>query len=529
MLCFTLLPLTGLLVFVPLSKLIARLALRGHSKDAVKPLPWYRRGILRGTTALILLGIIFGVVRRTLPEDSLAYTHGFVVICVVILVLDYLLARASKLIRWLPGRATRDSALFGHLMELAEQFRLRLRAVELVDADHFRPPLVMRRGVLRIRTDIAEELSRDELDFAAAAEFAQLARRHTYNEALLLTIATAVTSIYGYLFISEPPNLSVMNVKMWGTILGLLMFIIEGNWLRRSRARAADLAALECTGDAKAAVDAVMKVSGLLDRMQNPTKHLRNPQIDLLTPARLAWLRKAAGDENIIAPSILGGLTEDEALTDRAQEIAARLNVELKKVWVAESAMGKPLVNAFAIRGGKLAVGREILDSFSRAEIDFVLAHEAAHLKSKHGTRMLISISAGFLILIIGVAISSSGDLPLKGPGLWVCMAGCAILTGSMTWMNRLRELEADRIALGITRDLPAAVSVINKLAAGNVKLPEELESYNSHPKYAYRINKLKATARKLGIPDDVEPAYVEDSALGHPDRVGAHIEDDAE
>ena len=221
----------------------------------------------------------------------------------------------------------------------------------------------------------------------------------------------------------------------------------------------------------------------------------------------MQWLKKYSEKIGLDINNAFGRVEQDDDLTIRAQAIATRMGVTISKIDVVEPATGKPLINAGAARGGKIVIGRALIKSFSSEEIDFVLAHELAHLKCKHVFKMIAWLPVGTILIGIGAILPMFlGKIPLIGLSFWMTILGGWLLVGNLTWLSRRRELEADRIALSTTRNYPAAISALRKLASNNViEIPEESEGYLTHPREAHRAQALRRMARKLKL-TDVEP-----------------------
>jgi len=152
-------------------------------------------------------------------------------------------------------------------------------------------------------------------------------------------------------------------------------------------------------------------------------------------------------------------------------------------------------VNAFAMAGGKIGVYTGLLDLVeNKDQLAFVIAHEIAHVTSRHVHERLsqeILREAGGNVL--GAASIVSGGLTVDSiHSLYGMGSGYASLS-----FNRDKELEADYVGIILMAkagydpaEAPRVVELVDRRAtASGVKAPPVWLS--SHPSHAQRIQKL--------------------------------------
>jgi STE24 endopeptidase len=154
-------------------------------------------------------------------------------------------------------------------------------------------------------------------------------------------------------------------------------------------------------------------------------------------------------------------------------------------------------------RSRRILVSDTMLAAYSDDEIEVVLAHELAH--HVHGDIWkalvfeVVLIVAGFLAAswLLNVAVPLAG---LRGPDdvaglpLLLLAAGgvSLVMLPAAHAMSRAHERRADRFALSLTRNAPAFVSAMRRLAAQNMaeEEPSRLTQwlFHSHPPIRERI-----------------------------------------
>lgn len=197
----------------------------------------------------------------------------------------------------------------------------------------------------------------------------------------------------------------------------------------------------------------------------------------------------------------------DPALTERAQTLAARMGVaRLKSVAVDHSPAGRATANAL-VGPNKIIVTSRLCGALTAPEMDFVLAHEIAHLRGGHFARSLVISLLGATLLFLPLLLALSGRRVLPANNALATLAfllplfGFFVVFVASFWLRRQREHEADRFALGATGDLPAAMNALATMAA-NSPLPHlhEVDILSTHPKLSRRFAALRQIAHTLDV-----------------------------
>lgn len=154
-------------------------------------------------------------------------------------------------------------------------------------------------------------------------------------------------------------------------------------------------------------------------------------------------------------------------------------------------------------RSKRIILGDTLLKDFSQEEIETVFAHELGHYRYRH---IIVGMAVGILFTFIGLFVTSRlyiwslpwfgfttmtdlAALPLLG--LWLTIFGLVVSPLSNV-LSRKHERDADLYAVRTTRNKPAFISALHKLAETNLADPEphaliEFLFY-SHPSIARRI-----------------------------------------
>ncbi len=154
-------------------------------------------------------------------------------------------------------------------------------------------------------------------------------------------------------------------------------------------------------------------------------------------------------------------------------------------------------------RTKRIILGDTLLKCFSQEEIETVFAHELGHYRYRH---IIVGMAVGILLTFLGLFVASRlyiwslswfgftlmtdpAALPLIG--LWLTVFG--LVTSPLgNILSRKHEREADIYAVRTTRNKPAFISALRKLAETNLADPEphpliEFLFY-SHPSIGRRI-----------------------------------------
>ncbi len=192
---------------------------------------------------------------------------------------------------------------------------------------------------------------------------------------------------------------------------------------------------------------------------------------------------------------------EDPELTARARRIADQMGVKVKKVTVFDNKLARDRAGACVLRCGHIVVTRKLLEASTPDELDFILAHEAAHLVGKNSRRELAVLPLAVLAVAAFVIVIRSEPTGWALSWLLVPLAIVVCLCGFELWLSRGTERRADRLALQTTRDLASAVSGLRKLVElADSPKSRDRDTFSSHPKLSARVENLREAAREMGI-----------------------------
>lgn len=204
---------------------------------------------------------------------------------------------------------------------------------------------------------------------------------------------------------------------------------------------------------------------------------------------------------------------EDAGLRARIVGLADRVGVPVIGVWVADQSSKSRTANAALTglgRTRRVVLFDTLLDQFTPDEIESVLAHELGH--HVHGDVRRGLVAQGLLTLatfwIADVCLRAGASaLGLRGAadpaGLpWLALVLTVLGAVAMPVANafsRRIERQADDFALRVTRDVPAFVGAMERLAALNLaqRRPSRLEEWllYSHPPIDRRIERARQAA----------------------------------
>jgi heat shock protein HtpX len=171
-------------------------------------------------------------------------------------------------------------------------------------------------------------------------------------------------------------------------------------------------------------------------------------------------------------------------------------------------------MNAYALGGPEhsaITLTEGLLTGMTRAEIAAILAHEIAHIRNDDGWAM--SLATGLHRAIAVSSITGLMSLPSAPMGFAHSHSPLAMVLhaapalGELLYLalSRIRELDADALALELTDDPTALATALEKLErhhsrAHEMPVPavdDSLSSYlRSHPATWQRVSILNALAR---------------------------------
>ncbi|GIW12356.1 MAG: M48 family metalloprotease [Chloroflexi bacterium] len=197
---------------------------------------------------------------------------------------------------------------------------------------------------------------------------------------------------------------------------------------------------------------------------------------------------------------------EDEELVRRLTALAERAGTRVRGVAVMAMS-GKTTATNAALMGlgntRQIVLGDTMLDRYTPAEIEVVLAHELAHHVHRDiGKGILLQTVVTLVGLWVANLVLQAGvrTLGLNGPSDLAALPLVALTLGLygllsqpiVNWYSRSIERAADRFALALTGNREAFLSVMTKLHDQNLSEADpptwvKLWLY-SHPPYRERI-----------------------------------------
>ncbi len=234
----------------------------------------------------------------------------------------------------------------------------------------------------------------------------------------------------------------------------------------------------------------------------------------------VAWLGGALAVRGYAKQKLIGvhGMTPHAVTTgelrDRVFGLAEKLGVKLQQLYVMPVGRTR-LANAFAVMGNTVILTDYLLGRLSKREVDAVVAHELAHLKLKHPSKIagayllglalagvlwsglwVVSLFAAFFVQWLPIQVMSAGH--------YVLLVGCPLLT--TYFFSRRFEYAADRQAAQLTGDAEAMITALVKISRLNL-MPIHWgrwdEKLLTHPSMRRRAESI---AREAGLPVEQVP-----------------------
>ena len=186
-----------------------------------------------------------------------------------------------------------------------------------------------------------------------------------------------------------------------------------------------------------------------------------------------------------------------QSISSRLVEVLERKEISYYFYVIEEDDKGKSQINAFALPGGYIYIFKELFDLLDDDQLAFVLAHETAHIVSRHSIKRL-QAAMGYNLLVVASA-GTSRD-PKFTQGLSFALA--QILMG----YSREDELNADELAVRYCQsagfNAAAGIEVQEKLYEHNKKKLRPLSYFKTHPYIDQRIRRIK---EMLHLPLEVD------------------------
>ena len=206
---------------------------------------------------------------------------------------------------------------------------------------------------------------------------------------------------------------------------------------------------------------------------------------------------------------------DDAEVRERATELTAKAGVSAADIYSVDLSRRTLEGNAFVSGLGaskRIAIGDNLLDHYTPAEVGFVIGHELGHYAEKH---ILYLIAADvlrslvvFLVLwpLLGWYVRRFGALhgvtSIRRAAIYPLVAAALLLLPFVTApaynaVSRYVEHRADVYALNLTDDAEVGVASFKKLAYQGLAVPEPPAAVKfwlySHPPISERISFLEA------------------------------------
>jgi Zn-dependent protease with chaperone function len=194
---------------------------------------------------------------------------------------------------------------------------------------------------------------------------------------------------------------------------------------------------------------------------------------------------------------------------NRALRVARGMEVTLRKVFVVPAGKGH-LTNAYGMSNA-IALTDSLGQHLNDREMDFVVAHEVAHVKLKHGRKHLLLVVTIFAITAISLFFFSLQTRNLHPLFRLLAIFGPLI---ALYYISRRFEYSADREAIGFTDAPEIGVQALAKLNQSR-ELPAASDAFTelfmTHPTFAHRV---RAIVNHGQIPADRLPVVLQDAGI---------------
>ena len=171
---------------------------------------------------------------------------------------------------------------------------------------------------------------------------------------------------------------------------------------------------------------------------------------------------------------------------NRALSLASRMRVTLSRVYVVPAGKGH-LTNAYGTSNA-IALTDNLGKYLTKIEKDYVIAHELAHVKLKHGRKELLLIFVIFSTMTLLVFLLRQQTGPFRPLLQLVAMFGPLV---ALYYCSRRFEYSADREAIDFTGDPETAIRALanlhhlRELPAAHDRFTE---LFMTHPTFTRRV-----------------------------------------
>ncbi len=192
-------------------------------------------------------------------------------------------------------------------------------------------------------------------------------------------------------------------------------------------------------------------------------------------------------------------------LRDRVFALAPSLGVKLQQVYVLQAGKMR-MANAFARAGNSILLTDYLLTNLSKREVDFVVAHELAHLKHEHPRKLGLAALSGFVpVLSVWILWPGVASFRPLFDILFILSPLCVYY-----FFARRFEFTVDADAARLTGDPQAAATCLVKIHRLNL-MPTQwgklTEKFLTHPS---TVRRAQAIARAAGIPREQLSRFLE-------------------
>jgi len=175
----------------------------------------------------------------------------------------------------------------------------------------------------------------------------------------------------------------------------------------------------------------------------------------------------------------------------RALATAKKMGVQLRRVYVVPSGKSH-LTNAFAGLSKSIGVSDDYGKWLKGSQLDFVVAHELAHIQRKHGFKKLVT-----LFILFSIVSSLGFAVPHFSPVVQGLFPLIAVFGPMMTFysFSRRYEYEADRIAVQVTSNASAAIQALTRLdlyTQESGQFSPVAELFSTHPSLPRRLKAIE-------------------------------------
>jgi Zn-dependent protease with chaperone function len=203
-----------------------------------------------------------------------------------------------------------------------------------------------------------------------------------------------------------------------------------------------------------------------------------------------AFLRRAEGMK-------LNRLKSGE-LRNRALKMADHMGVTISRVYIIPAGKGH-LTNAYGLSNA-IGLTDSLGQHLTKTQMDYVMAHELAHVKLRHGRKDLVFVLATFLALTLILFRFSQHAMVLQP------LAEITVIFGPLVaiyYLSRRFEYAADRVAVDFTGEPEIAIKALANLHTIH-EVPAQYDRFTelfmTHPSLSERV---QAIARAGQIPHE--------------------------